>query len=211
MGDPDGEGRPRAIRPAGGRVRRIGAGTVTATADVDTGPWQVLASFVIEFRARRRGDAPERIAVHHVELDRTEIVDGDGAASGSGVLVALDRPWSVVFEWSTEDTELPAGDRLLDVILEPIGPGSPRTLRTHPVPVPAPRPSCYREHFVVAPDALPRTCTGTLFRATATLRFRNAAHERALLAGMVDLGVLRFWFAGPSLCGAPGTTRTGAR
>jgi hypothetical protein len=128
---------------------------------------------------------------------RAHVVDGDGVAQAK--VIRIDKPWAVVFSWSLEDPKPveAGGEWRLDVLLKRVGSGEPLQLRIGPILLPAAGPRIdgdYRYRFEVATGVINSShIVEALFRASATIMYRQEDEARALHAGFVDLGLLRFY------------------
>jgi hypothetical protein len=127
------------------------------------------------------------------EALRAYVVDGDGVEHAS--LIRIDKPWAVVFTWSSV-AGLPAdGEWQLNLLLRRVGPGQELHIGgpTH-VPADAPRvDSEYRHRLEIPVGVVSAAQVETLYRASATLMFQPASEKRIVPVGLVDLGLLRFY------------------
>jgi hypothetical protein len=146
-------------------------------------------------RAGSPGVAPDRPRL--ADGLRAHVVDGDGIERAK--LIRIDKPWAVVFSWSLEEP-IPAeagGEWRLDVLLKRVGSGEPLQLRIGPVRLPAAGPRIdgdYRYRFEVATGVISSShVVEALYRASAMIMYRRENEARALHAGFVDLGLLRFY------------------
>jgi hypothetical protein len=127
---------------------------------------------------------------------RARVVDGDGVEGAR--LIRIDKPWAVVFSWSLEDPvpeEASSGWRL-EVPLKRVGPGEPLHVRIEPVRLSGAEPRidgdyCYR--FSIPTGVITSSHAEALYRASAIIMSRQEGEERVLPAGVVDLGLLRFY------------------
>lgn len=127
---------------------------------------------------------------------RAHVVDGDGVERAN--LIRIDKPWAVVFSWSLEEgvTSEKGDEWLIDVLLKLVGPGEPLRLREEPLSLPATRPRInggYRYRFEVAIGIVTSAHVEALYRGSATIMYRSKAEDRVLIAGVADLGLLRFY------------------
>jgi hypothetical protein len=126
---------------------------------------------------------------------RAHVVDGDGVERAN--LIRIDKPWAVVFSWSL-DGAVPdeAGEWSLDVLLKRLGSGEPLRVPEGPVRLSASGPrtdSEYRYRFGVPTGVVTSSHVDTPFRAWATVVYRSKDAGSAVIAGLVDLGLLRFY------------------
>lgn len=125
---------------------------------------------------------------------QARVVDGDGMEPAN--LIRLDKGWAVVFTWSLEDTTLlvPGGEWELAVVGRPVGRSGPLPLEQKPgrVPVHAGR-EAYSHTLDVPAGVIASSHPDPAYRYIATLSYRRQPGDVALVAGVLDLGVLRFY------------------
>ena len=185
-----GEGRlpPEEVAEQGTPVTPPAAAVVTA-APAQEQEVSGVESVSTEEAAVRRPELPPRLA--HFQAS---VVDGDGMEPAN--LIRLDKGWAVVFTWSLEDTTLlvPGGEWELAVVGRPLGRSGPPPLEQKPGRVPMqPGRDAYRQTLEVPAGVIMSSHSDPAYRYMATLSYRRQPGDVALVAGVLDLGVLRFY------------------
>lgn len=132
---------------------------------------------------------PPRLARFHAN-----VVDGDGMEPAN--LIRLDKGWAVVFSWSPEDITLlvPGGEWELRVVGRPIGRSGPLPLEQKPARVAMhPGREAYSQTLEVPARVIASSHPDPAYRYIATLSYRWQPDDVPLVAGVLDLGVLRFY------------------
>ena len=144
-------------------------------------------------------DTTEEAAVRQTRPPRlahfqARVMDGDGMEPAN--LIRLDKGWAVVFSWSPEDTTLlvPGGEWELAVVGRPLGRSGPPPHEQKPGRVPMqPGRDAYRQTLEVPAGVIMSSHPDPAYRYIATLSYRQRPGDVALVAGVLDLGVLRFY------------------
>lgn len=131
----------------------------------------------------------------HLAL-HAHVIDGDGVERAN--LIRIDKPWAVVFSWWLDDgvTTEEGDEWQVDVLFRLVGLGEPLRLRKEPILLPATHPRTdgdYRYRLDVATGVVTSAHVEALYHASATIMYRSRADERVLLAGIGDIGLLRFY------------------
>lgn len=142
-----------------------------------------------EEAALRLPGQPPRLAHFHAS-----VVDGDGMEPAN--LIRLDKAWAVVVSWSPEDTALliPGGEWELRVVGRPVGRSGPLPLEQKPERVSMdPGRETYSHTLEVPAGAITSSHPDPACRYIATLSYCWQPGDVPLVAGVFDLGVLRFY------------------
>jgi hypothetical protein len=125
---------------------------------------------------------------------RAHVVNSNGGRLAN--LLQINKPWAVVFTWSLDPpTPAPSGEWIFDVLLAPLGPGEPVRAREGPLRL---RPSRhrandYRYRLEVPAGTISSSRVETTYRGRAMITYRSQEEGRVLVAGLGELGLLRFF------------------